>query len=686
MNVLKERCSETPGGVAVPSAARRSISLPVVGSAPRIRPSRNSRWRALSLVVVHLIIIGHVLHWWWTGRTLSPVEPSEAMYTLNNGELNAGFIFFAVALLVTLVGGRWVCGWACHVVAYQDLCAWLLRRVGIHPKPFRSRLLVLAPLALALYMFVWPTVYRWCVDAPPPKLSNHLLTTDFWKTFPGPSIAILTVVVCGFAIVYFLGGKGFCTYACPYGGFFGVVDRFAPGRIRVTDDCEHCGHCTAVCTSNVRVHEEVATFGMVVDPGCMKCMDCVSVCPNDALYFGFSASRGLQPARPTTPPRKFDFTRTEELLFAIVGFGALLAYRGLYGQVPLLLAMGMAAMTGWIVIQLIHFVSRANVRFQNLSLKRGGRISTPGWAFAVSGVLLLAFVVHSGAVQWFTWSGQRAIKSVKIGDEVWVAGNDWWQRASDVDRATISGATVSLERAERWGLLSTPAVQQDLVWLYLAQGRLDAAEAMVSSLVDSTPDLAESHRGLANVLRMTGKFSDAEVSYRKALELQPTHARVRQELASMLLSQGRADDAKAELRRAVASGDTTVTLFSTLGMLELQTGEMDAGLSNLRRALAIDSKLAQVRYQLAVALLSQGDSHSGREAIVEAIEHLRRVTQERPDFAAAHYNLGVATFMSGRPADAVAHVEESLRLEPGDVQAQQFLAFLRLQNEPTPAP
>ena len=26
---------------------------------------------------------------------------------------------------------------------------------------------------------------------------------------------------------------------------------------------------------------------MVVDPGCMKCMDCISVCPNDALYFGF---------------------------------------------------------------------------------------------------------------------------------------------------------------------------------------------------------------------------------------------------------------------------------------------------------------------------------------------------------------------------------------------------------------
>ena len=87
--------------------------------------------------------------------------------------------------------------------------------------------------------------------------------------------------------VYFLGQKGFCTYACPYGGFFGLADKLSPGKIRVTDACNQCGHCTATCTSNVLVHAEVKQYGMVVDPGCMKCMDCISVCPNDALYFGF---------------------------------------------------------------------------------------------------------------------------------------------------------------------------------------------------------------------------------------------------------------------------------------------------------------------------------------------------------------------------------------------------------------
>ena len=68
-------------------------------------------------------------------------------------------------------------------------------------------------------------------------------------------------------------------------------------RIRVTDACAGCGHCTAVCTSNVRVHEEVRDYGMVVDSGCMKCLDCVSVCPNDALYYGAGRCRCRQAAR-----------------------------------------------------------------------------------------------------------------------------------------------------------------------------------------------------------------------------------------------------------------------------------------------------------------------------------------------------------------------------------------------------
>ena len=98
------------------------------------------------LIVVHLLIAAHIVQWVVAGSTVSPVEPSESMQTLELGEINAGFVFFVVAILATLIFGRYFCGWGCHVVALQDLCTWMMNKIGVRPKPFRSRLLVWAPL------------------------------------------------------------------------------------------------------------------------------------------------------------------------------------------------------------------------------------------------------------------------------------------------------------------------------------------------------------------------------------------------------------------------------------------------------------------------------------------------------------------------------------------------------------
>lgn len=714
-------------------------SLPVLAAHPAgVRKSRTSKWRAAVLIGVHLLIIAHIAHWMISGRTVSPVEPSEAMYTLDSGYLNAGFIFFGLSILATLIFGRYFCGWGCHLIAYQDLCAWLLKKIGIRPKPFRSRILVLAPLALAIYMFVWPSVFRWLAGHPRPELTNHLMTSEFWKTFPGPGIAILTFAVCGFVIIYFLGSKGFCTYGCPYGGFFGLADQVAPGRIRVTDACEHCGHCTATCTSNVRVHEEVAKFGMVVDPGCMKCMDCVSVCPNDALYFGFGklprqarAVAKLE-AHPldhqttkssnhkiTKPPGRYDFTLGEELLMVVVGLLSLLAYRGLYNKIPLLLAMGMAAITAFLIVKFLHVVRSSNVRLQNLQLKRGGRISRAGVGFAVGMVVLLAFTVHSGAVQYQAWRGLAVFKSLDIGDEVWLPGNAWWQSASAEERHRCEQAIHYFGRVDRWGLFATPAILQDAVWAYLAKGDTASAESAVRRLIASMPDEANFHRGLAGVMRKEGRVQEAETAYREAIQLDPKFDRARSELATMLLQAGRVADAVAVYRdglvqspnstRMIIELSRTLVLMGNveeahgelvafvavhpdaagavgeLGVLMCQTGDLPECVSHLSRAIDLDPTLTDARYNLALALLSTAETDGGPGAfnqprgmpqLQRAIEHLDRVVAERPEFAAAHYNLGVAKFMSGRPDQAAPHVRESLRLSPDDPQAQAFLQML----------
>jgi polyferredoxin len=87
-----------------------------------IRKSKTSTWRGAALILLNLLMIAHIIQWRIMGKTISPIEPSETMHTLQRGAINAGFIFFALAILATLIFGRFVCGCGCHILALQDFC------------------------------------------------------------------------------------------------------------------------------------------------------------------------------------------------------------------------------------------------------------------------------------------------------------------------------------------------------------------------------------------------------------------------------------------------------------------------------------------------------------------------------------------------------------------------------------
>jgi len=693
----KTRCCHAS---ASPNAA--ALSLPVLSAGNTVRPSKRSRWRALSLVLVHVAIIGHIVHWLISGRTLSPVEPSETMYTLDKGEFNAGFFFFLAAILATAVFGRFFCGWGCHLVAYQDLCAWLLKKVRLKPKPFRSRFLFIAPLALAIYMFVWPSVYRWLAAAPLPKASNHLLTTEFWATFPGPIIAVLTFAICGFVIVYFLGGKGFCTYGCPYGGFFALADRVAPGNILVTDACEHCGHCTAVCTSNVKVHEEVALFGMVVDPGCMKCMDCVSVCPNDALYFGFSKpALGVKP-KSSRRAVSYDFSLAEEIAMVVIGVVALLIFRGLYDQVPLLMAMGTAAILAFLCLKLVRVIGSSNVRLQSLQLKRGGLLTKSGWGFLAATLALLAFTVHSGVVQFSRWRGTVHARALNLGDEIWSPDYFVPYETDKFADSRMSTAITYLERMDRWGFMLTPLGLNELVRLYVAENRLEDAERLVRRLIAFRPEDPGLPWGLGNIARKAGRIDDAEKNYRDALEADKRHEGARRSLHGLLMGVGRVEEAFLLSKEAIALfpddphwsldlGQSYMKLgrFSDavgvladlvarqptnprghwlLGVTRLHLGDGRAGVEHLDRATQLDGNFAEAQFDLGLALLQLGDLREGEK-------RMKEVVRIHPEFAPAHDTLGEIAFLGHRFVEAASHFREYTRLNPNDPDGWDSLSL-----------
>lgn len=609
---------------------KRSIKLPVLANSgtqkDEIRNSRTSIWRAFALIALTVLMVAHFIQWRLMGRTISPIEPSETMFTLQNGAVNAGFIFFTLAILATLIFGRFVCGWGCHVLALQDFCGWILKKLGLKPKAFRSRLLVFVPLIVALYMFVYPTVVRYfskpANEPLIPQFTNHIVTNDFWATFPPVYVAIPFLFICGFMTVYFLGQKGFCTYACPYGGFFSLADKVAPGKIRVTDACNQCGHCTAVCTSNVLVHAEVKQYGMVVDQGCMKCMDCISVCPNDALYFGFGKPAiGIE----KTIKKNYSLTWAEEIAAAIVFFASFMAVWDVYQLVPMLMALGIATVTTFLAYKTWRLFTDKNSAFYNFNLKSSGTIRKAGWIFLSFSLVWIGLNAHSGFVHHHESAAAGAFENLRIPDELALAQTNPDEWLSPADRANIAEGKKHFQTAANFGLFTNSTALPKLAWLEYLSGNTGQAVNLLGTSAE----------------HQTGQGKALSLYYRGAI----------------LNRLGRFDEALKNLDQSLAERPDLILASEEKGESLWRLGRKMEAVSAWRDAVKQNPKLPLANNFLAgaAAALGQPETAAAYEKVAD------KFTPADPFF---HWVIGLRLQNAGMNELAEKHFEQAIRLDP----------------------
>jgi ferredoxin-type protein NapH len=677
--------------------ARRSL-LPVLTeprAVPEVRKSRTSRWRAAVLIGFHLLIALHIAHWLATGRTVTPVEPSEAMAFSKAGIVNAGLIFFAGAILLTAIFGRWFCGWACHLVALQDLCRWLLEKIGIRPRPLRSRLLRLVPYFAFAYMFLWPAAYRlWLGDSLAVR-GSELTTSAFWDTFPGWIVGALTFLICGFATVYFLGAKGFCTYACPYGAAFYTVDRLAPLRVRVTDACEGCGHCTSVCTSNVRVHEEVRDFGMVVDAGCMKCGDCVSVCPNDALYFGFGALPGFAGARratgaasPPAPPaagvpgpepakRSYPLSWGEEITLGLAFLLAFASFRGLYGEVPFLMSLGLAGVLAFLALLGLRLVTRRDLAYRHRTLKRGGRWRPAGVVFGGALLLVALFWTHSGVLQSQIALAKRAYGKTANARRLAldIAGEP--AAISVAERAAARAAADRFARVEKWAIFPWRGLSSSLAWSSWIAGDLAAFRAASERAVARQDSAYDMLLLGARDAAARGDLAALTLAGERAVALAPERFEAYAGVGMLLARSGAAEaaaPARSFFERGLVHFPASTVLAYNSGVIEAVQGRTDRAIERFRQVLAVDPEHREARENLAGMLAGSG-------RMEEAAEFYRQAISASPQDADLHVLLAQTWMAMGKDEAARLELTAALKLAPGHPHASALAAALANQTQ-----
>lgn len=583
---------------------------------------------------------------------MTPLEPSEAIYFSRNGIINAGLIFFALMIISTAIFGRFFCGWACHLVALQDLSRWLLGKVGIRPKPLRSRLLAWVPTLAFLYMFIWPAAHRLWVGGPL-ETTTELTTSAFWATFPGWIVGITTLVVTGFLSVYFLGAKGFCFYACPYGAILAGVDRLSPMRIRVNDNCEGCGHCTAVCSANVRVHQEVEAYGMVASNDCMKCLDCVSVCPNQALSYGFGRpSLGMRRKQGEVNPKSLSPKFSEEILLGFTFLAGFLAVRGLYGWIPFLLSLGIAGVFSYLSLTLMRIFTRDNLSFRSLRLKHRGEVEGKGWIFLFGMGVLFLLWAHASMIRYRQFRLDDDYPKTDIRRTQFI---DTVQDPPPLVREeALALASMRREISEihRLGFLPVRGYTARAAWLDALLNQEERAIQGAHQALDRGEDEGGMRLLLAAVLYRQGNLDDALMQWREAARLLPYRVEPYLNPGVAMAEQNRLAEADEFLSLGMQYVPQASVLCYNRGLIRAMRGDSSAAVADFETTLEFNPSHLLARENIA-GILAELKRYS------ESAFHYRQVLALNPRNVDSQKSLVEVLHRAGDREDARRELEKA---------------------------
>ena len=237
--------------------------------------------------------------------------------------LQTAFLWALISVALTVVLGRYLCGWVCPFGAVHQFFSFVFKRTRSHvPSHQETRLLhvkyaILAAVlagsvfALDLAGFLDPLslLTRSFAVAllPAGVISSQAAATAAgqvgWTSFQqslGQAMANLAVnrtfqqglliggMFVGFVLLNLHRERFFCRYLCPTGAFLGLLARWNLVKVRIDKSkCNECRACSLHCQT------QAAPFP---NDGwrpreCVYCYSCSTRCPSGAISFPLTLKR-----------------------------------------------------------------------------------------------------------------------------------------------------------------------------------------------------------------------------------------------------------------------------------------------------------------------------------------------------------------------------------------------------------
>ncbi len=252
------------------------------------------------------------------------IDPLAMLATLLSAHaVAAGMLLSLATLALTILFGRWFCGWICPLGTLHHACSSMRGgrtkaklEAGRYSKWQNAKYYVLAAfLAAAL---LGSNLAGW-LD--PISFLYRSLTAAVWPAVnlaPGAHLlALHPPRYCGNVLIGFLFGAAlalnfyrprfWCRFICPLGALLGIAARKPLVRM-AQSGCDDCGLCLASCQGGVASKWTPAE--------CMYCFNCREGCPKSVVSLAWSGGSAAN----------LDLGRRQLLASAAAGAGGALLF------------------------------------------------------------------------------------------------------------------------------------------------------------------------------------------------------------------------------------------------------------------------------------------------------------------------------------------------------------------------
>lgn len=210
-------------------------------------------------------------------------------------------------------------------------------------------------------------------------------------------------------------------------------------------------------------------------------------------------------------------------------------------------------------------------------------------------------------------------------------------------------------------------------------GQHDQAYSLIKKALSQNPGAANFHNNLGEVCRALNRPDEALDCYAKALAHQPRFPEAHRNIGLVHLGTGNLELAISYLRSARERFPDYLGIYWALGQALMNQRRADEAVDIYNQGLAINPADSALLCAKGIALRVTGE-------LEQTIRHYRHAIDLQPHLPELHHNLALVFQQQGDTKEAIACLENELKLTPNAESTQHLLAALQnITTERAPA-